>query len=243
MANTIGPKIPTPSMPSTRTIAAVADAVSTTAASVAQSAISTDLGSTFDAVSTAADWVETSADELLEEKLEKLAPKVQNIGVAATALSAAVQSDASSRTGKVVNGAAAGVLTKVAAQALSTPVAVADMVLNVAGEKLVGEKMNKAAGGYITGHAISTPANLATAYFEAARGDTRALDKFSEKARGGDYGAIYQAAVNAGDYWADHGIVGGLKEAKSLLTREGLHAAAGLAKEKWQAARDFFKSP
>lgn len=41
-------------------------------------------------------------------------------------------------------------------------------------------------------------------------GDTRSMDKFHTRSKKGDYGKVMQAASEAGDYWAEHGVVGGL---------------------------------
>ena len=43
-------------------------------------------------------------------------------------------------------------------------------------------------------------------------GDTSAMEDFHEASKRGEYGKVMQAASEAGDYWAEHGIVGGLKD-------------------------------
>jgi hypothetical protein len=43
-------------------------------------------------------------------------------------------------------------------------------------------------------------------------GDTRGMLSFHEQSLKGEYGAVFQKASEAGDYWADKGIKGGLSE-------------------------------
>lgn len=45
-----------------------------------------------------------------------------------------------------------------------------------------------------------------------ATGNTSAMDKFHRRSLNGDYGAVMQAASEAGEYWTEKGITGGLKE-------------------------------
>jgi hypothetical protein len=48
-------------------------------------------------------------------------------------------------------------------------------------------------------------------------GDTRAMEGFHEASKRGEYGKVMQASSEAGDYWAEKGVVGGLKEFGSAL--------------------------
>ena len=48
-------------------------------------------------------------------------------------------------------------------------------------------------------------------------GDTSAMESFHEASKRGEYGKVMQLSSEAGDYWAEHGIVGGLKEFGSAL--------------------------
>lgn len=43
-------------------------------------------------------------------------------------------------------------------------------------------------------------------------GDTSAMEGFHEASKRGEYGKVMQLSSEAGDYWAEHGVVGGLKE-------------------------------
>ena len=43
-------------------------------------------------------------------------------------------------------------------------------------------------------------------------GDIRAMDEFHKRAMQGGYGKVMKVASEAGEYWANKGIVGGLKE-------------------------------
>ncbi|MFI7482634.1 hypothetical protein ACH9EU_09465 [Kocuria sp. M1R5S2] len=42
-------------------------------------------------------------------------------------------------------------------------------------------------------------------------GDTSAMESFHEASKRGEYGKVMQVSSEAGDYWAEHGVVGGLK--------------------------------
>jgi hypothetical protein len=43
-------------------------------------------------------------------------------------------------------------------------------------------------------------------------GDTSAMEGFHEASKRGEYGKVMQLSSEAGDYWAEHGVIGGLKE-------------------------------
>ena len=45
-----------------------------------------------------------------------------------------------------------------------------------------------------------------------AVGDEAAMAKFHERSKAGDYGQLMQAASEAGDFWAQKGLLGGLSE-------------------------------
>jgi len=47
--------------------------------------------------------------------------------------------------------------------------------------------------------------------------DDKGMSQFHEKSMHGEYGPIFKAASEAGEYWADKGIVGGLKEFGSAI--------------------------
>jgi hypothetical protein len=43
-------------------------------------------------------------------------------------------------------------------------------------------------------------------------GDISAMESFHEASKRGEYGKVMQLSSEAGDYWAEHGVIGGLKE-------------------------------
>lgn len=43
-------------------------------------------------------------------------------------------------------------------------------------------------------------------------GDTSAMEGFHEASKSGEYGKVMQVSSEAGDYWAEHGVVGGLND-------------------------------
>ena len=55
--------------------------------------------------------------------------------------------------------------------------------------------------------------HMAAAYGDALAGNgTKALENYQNKARNGDYGTVAKTLARTGDYWAENGIIGGLKE-------------------------------
>lgn len=113
-----------------------------------------------------------------------------------------LDSPAETEAGKVANGltgAAAGVLPM-----LNVPVAIADAV---------------APSGYKpTEHFRGTAASVTVIAESMITGDIEGLDNFHKKSLKGEYGVVMQASSEAGDYWAKHGIVGGLELFWDALT-------------------------
>lgn len=113
-----------------------------------------------------------------------------------------LDSPAATSGGKVatgVTGAAAGALPM-----LNLPVAVADF-LAPTGYKPSEHFRGTAASVTVIGEAIIT-------------GDSKGLDNFHKKSKQGDYGVVMQASSEAGDYWAKHGVAGGLSLFWEALT-------------------------
>lgn len=100
------------------------------------------------------------------------------------------------RTGKVADAAlAAGGTALVMARPV---VAVADVL---------------APKGYKLSEVYHGGAQAVTALGEGVvTGDTTAMENFQEKSEHGEYGKVMQAASEAGAFWAEHGVVGGLEE-------------------------------
>jgi len=160
-------------------------------------------------------------------QLAKIANGLGNVSTVAGGLQAGFKSDNSTVAGKVTEGALVAGGTKLMATALSgqaalglqatrtaagaaklarvgNPIMLADLALNVAGEKVLGAELHKAAGGYISGHVISTPVKLLTAWGDAlVNGNHTALNKFAEDARAGEHGGAYKAALHAGQVISD----------------------------------------
>ena len=67
--------------------------------------------------------------------------------------------------------------------------------------------------GYKLSEVYHGGSNAVTAIGEGiATGDTRAMDDFHSRSKRGDFGKVMQVSSEAGDFWAEKGIVGGLKE-------------------------------
>jgi hypothetical protein len=91
---------------------------------------------------------------------------------------------------------------------------------------------------------VVTPARVLGAYLDSATsGDSAGIDAFAQDARDGKLGVVYQAAVEAGAYWAEHGIKEGVAGAARSLREGGVGSVAGFAKDRWQACREFFGTP
>jgi hypothetical protein len=118
------------------------------------------------------------------------------VGAAVEAVESYIDSPAQTTGGRVVNGAlgaGSGALT------MANPyVALIDLA---------------APKGYKPGELFHGTADAVTAIGEGvATGDLRAMDEFHKRSMHGDYGRVMKAASEAGEYWAEKGIVGGLKE-------------------------------
>jgi len=118
------------------------------------------------------------------------------VGAAVEAVESYIDSPAQTKGGRVANaalGAGAGALT------MANPyVALVDLA---------------APKGYKPGEVFHGTADAVTAIGEGVfTGDIRAMDEFHKRSMQGDYGRVMKAASEAGEFWAEKGIVGGLKE-------------------------------
>jgi hypothetical protein len=121
-------------------------------------------------------------------------------GGALTAIDQGVNSTAQTDTGRVISGTAAG--TASYALGASHPyLAAADAVANLAG---VPETPSN-----ILNNSIDT---LVTVGESAVTGDLRGVESLHQRNLSGENGPVFQAAAEAGDFWAERGIVGGLSD-------------------------------
>lgn len=123
------------------------------------------------------------------------------LGVAMEGVAGWMDSNAESTGGKAANAAlsAGG-----GALVMANPI--------VAGADMVAPK------GYKLSELYQGTAGALTAIGEGiAVGDAAAMSRFHERSKRGDYGRVMQAASEAGDYWANKGLMGGLTEFKDAL--------------------------
>lgn len=123
------------------------------------------------------------------------------VGAALEGIAAYEESTAQTQAGKVANaalGAGGGALT------MANPyVAVADLV---------------APRGYKLSEVYRGGASALSSIGEAmVTGDTRAMDEFHRRAMQGAYGKVMVAASEAGEYWSQKGVRGGLREFQDAL--------------------------
>jgi hypothetical protein len=118
------------------------------------------------------------------------------VGSALEAVSSYADSTAQTTGGKVAN-AALGAGSS--ALLMSVPLVAGADVLTPEGYKL--SEIYHGGAGAITaiGEGMLTS-------------DTRAMDEFHKRSMAGHYGKVMQAASEAGEYWADKGFVGGMRE-------------------------------
>jgi hypothetical protein len=117
------------------------------------------------------------------------------VGAGATAINQGLNSDATTTTGKVVNGVAAGGIS-LAASKLHPGVAIADLATGGA----VSQNLNNGVNATVT-----IVDGLAT-------GNTDGMESLHRKNMEGQNGAAARKAAEAGEFWADKGVSGGLSE-------------------------------
>ena len=118
------------------------------------------------------------------------------VGAAVETYAGVVDSNAQTKGGKALNGVLGGAS---GALVMANPlVAIGDLALPT---------------GYKLSETFRGSAGVITSIAEGAvTGDTRAMEKFHTRSKNGDYGVVIQAASEAGDYWNDNGIKGGLSQ-------------------------------
>lgn len=162
------------------------------------------------------------------------------LGQAAASLEAALQGSRIGRgllsTGKllsspafvrglmVVGAALEGVAGYVDSPATTTGGKVANAALGAGGGALVmanplvaGADMLAPKGYKLSEVYRGTAGALAAIGEGVATGDTRAMDTFHQSSKSGKYGKVMQTASEAGDYWAEKGLAGGLAEFADAL--------------------------
>ena len=117
------------------------------------------------------------------------------VGSAANGINQGLNSDATTTTGKVVNGVAAGGVS-FAASKLHPGVAAVDLATGGA----VSQQLNNGVNATVT-----IADGLAT-------GNTDGMENLHRKNLNGDNGVVAQKAAEAGDFWADKGVKNGLQE-------------------------------
>jgi hypothetical protein len=129
---------------------------------------------------------------------------VMAVGAAVEAVGGYVESPATTTAGKGVNAVLAG---GGGALVMANPaVAVADLLLPH-GYKPSEHYRGTAAGAATLGEAavqsiLEGPASVSTA----------GMEDFHERSKSGHYGHVMQLSSEAGDYWADEGIIGGVQD-------------------------------
>jgi hypothetical protein len=113
-------------------------------------------------------------------------------------------SPATTKAGKVVNGVLAGGGD---ALVMAHPgVAIADMVVPR------GYKPSQHFRGTSTGVSTLGEAAVLSITEGPESVSTRGMEAFHERSKAGEYGKVMQLSSEAGDYWADEGIIGGLSD-------------------------------
>jgi hypothetical protein len=142
----------------------------------------------------------SSGAKLLAFMRRLKSPWVGRVLIGATAILEGINAYVTSKNRTTAGKVADATLTG-ASEALvvaNPATAVADLVLP---EDYKLSKMYRGGSGAVTalGEGLLT-------------GDTSAMESFHEASKRGEYGKIMQLSSEAGDYWAEHGVIGGLKE-------------------------------
>ncbi|MBI2568133.1 MAG: hypothetical protein HYV63_13975 [Candidatus Schekmanbacteria bacterium] len=125
------------------------------------------------------------------------------VGAAATAVNQYQTSTATTGAGRVVDAGLAGAVSGVLAT--NPAIAAADIV--------TGGGVSNTTSASV--HALTTAGEAATQLAttgDPTQVDTRGMDEFHRRSVNGELGRVSQAASQAGDYWADNGVGGGLRD-------------------------------
>lgn len=155
------------------------------------------------------------------------------VGGVATGIDQATSGTTTTTAGDIVNGTAAGGMS-VAFGAANPALAAVDAVSSMAGGPSLSEATNNGINSAVTiGEAAVTGdtrgleelnrrnlsgengqvTRVAAGYGEAiANGDTSHLEAYQREALRGDHGTVARTLAESGDFWAEHGIGGGLRE-------------------------------
>jgi len=117
------------------------------------------------------------------------------VGSAANGVNQGLNADATTTTGKVLTGVGAGGMS-FAASRVHPGIAAVDLATGGA----VSQNVNNGVNGFVT-----VVDGLAT-------GNSRGMENLHQENLRGDNGAIAREAAEAGDFWAEKGVSGGLSE-------------------------------
>jgi hypothetical protein len=160
-----------------------------------------DLGVEVKTLEGAEKFLESSAGKTLEKVLKRGDLAGQGLGALATTYTQYRDSTATTTAGKVVD-TVGGVAADWAFGKANPIVAGADA--------LTGGNISKTLSGSVR--------SIVTVGEALVTGNDTGLANFHERSKAGQYGAVMQAASEAGDYWAQNGVVGGLKNAWNTFT-------------------------
>lgn len=128
--------------------------------------------------------------------LKKGSTGLSALGAGATAVGQGMSSSAETWIGKITSGGAAGAFSWATR---SNPYVFA------------GDMLGMATG-------LDGPSTIMNSSFESIvvtgegliSGSTRGMESLHQRQLNGEWGGVFKAAAEAGDFWADHGVVGGL---------------------------------
>jgi WXG100 family type VII secretion target len=139
--------------------------------------------------------------------LNKGSTGLSALGAGATSVGQGMASSAETWIGKITSGGAAGAFSW--AMRNNPYVFAGDMVGMATGLDGPSTIMNSSFESIVvTGEGLVT-------------GSTRGMESLHQRQLNGEWGGVFKAAAEAGDFWADHGVVGGLgmfwNEVKSVF--------------------------
>jgi hypothetical protein len=139
------------------------------------------------------------------------------VGVASTLHSQYTSSPATTTVGKVVDAGAAAIANELLTKRFPV-VAVVDAGITIGFPTALGIESKR----FTIPDNVCTRVHVAVAYGEAiVSGDMTSLANYQERAAKGEYGPPAQVVVemgqNTANYWAQHGVLGGLANVKYLF--------------------------